>query len=77
MTAYTVINGTDSQLSSVDGSGTNVDAHTYKDGITLDSTHVVSALTTAGVAVVKDLTGVADATQKKRIIAIAGLKAST
>jgi len=77
MAAYTIINGTDSQLSNVDGSSTNVDAHTYKDGVTLDSSHLTTLLTTAGVAVVKDLTGVADATQKKRIIAVASLYAST
>lgn len=77
MAAYTIINGTESQLANVDGSSTNVDALTYKDGVTLDSSHLTTLLGTAGVAVLKDLTGVADAQQLKRVVAIAAMYAST
>ena len=73
MAAYTVINGSDATLSAIDGGSTNVAPHTYKDGITLTNTQLAAVLTSAGVACVKDLTGVADAMQKKRILAVAGL----
>jgi len=79
--AYTVINGTEAQLSNVDGSSTNVDALTYKNGITLDNTHLATLLDGStfgkGVAAMHDLTGVAYADQLKRVVAVSGLYAST
>lgn len=77
MATYTVINGTEAQLTNVDGSSTNIDALTYKDGITLDSAHLITLAGTTGVAVTKDGTGVSSATQLKRVIAIAAMYAST
>lgn len=76
MTAYTVINGTQAQITAV--SGTTVDALTYKDGITLSAAELAACIALGtGVVVLKDLTGNAAATQLKRVAAIASLYQST
>jgi hypothetical protein len=74
---YTIINGTESQLVDVNAGGTDVDALTYKDGVALTNTEIATLLGTAGVAVLKDQTGLASAAQLKRVVATAGLYAST
>jgi hypothetical protein len=79
---YTVINGTPAQLANVDGSSTNVDAFCFKDGITLDATHLAALLdgvTFAGkaIAVMNDLAGNAQATQRKRAASLAALYLSS
>jgi hypothetical protein len=77
MATYTVINGTEAQLTNVDGSSTNIDALSYKNGITLDSAHLTTLSGTLGVAVTSDLTSNTSAQQVKRVIGIAGMYAST
>ena len=77
MASYTIINGTDAQLVNVNAGGVDVDAHTYKNGVTLTNTELAALLTTLGVGVLDDLTGVADAVQIKRILSVAGLVASS
>jgi|SRR4030095_13876737 hypothetical protein len=72
---YTIINGSDEQLVNVNAGGTDVDAFSYKDGVTLTQTELVTLLDGASfgkkdVAVVADLTGDTSATQKKRSISI-------
>lgn len=57
MVNYTIINGTEAQLVDVNGGGTDVDALSTKDGVTLTNTELATLLTTNGVAVVKDQTG--------------------
>jgi hypothetical protein len=76
MANYTIINGTESQLVDVNAGGTDVDPLAYKDGVTLTNTEIATLLGTAGVAVLKDLTGVGDATQLKRVVSIAAMYAS-
>ena len=76
MATYTVVNGSDEQLVNVNVGGTDVDAFSYKDGITLTNTELATLLdgSTFGkkdVAVFADLTGDAAATQKKRSAALA------
>lgn len=77
MAAYTVINGTESQLVAINAGSVNVDALTYKDGVTLTNTELAALLTTAGVAALKDLTGVADAIQLKRVVGVSSMYVST
>lgn len=77
MATYTVVNGTEAQLTNVDGSGTKVDALTYKDGITLTNTQLATLASTPGVNVTSDLTAVADAQQLKRVQSIAAQYLST
>lgn len=54
MTAYGIVNGTASELTDVDGT-TDVPAYSKVTGITLDTTQLLAVLTTAGVAVTKDV----------------------
>ncbi len=74
---YTVINGTEAQLVNVNAGGTDVDALTYKNGITLTNAEASVLSSTAGVYVTPDLTRVAAATQLKRAIAVAAQYVST
>lgn len=76
MATYTVVNGTEAQLVDVDGS-TDIDALTYKNGITLTNTQLASLASTFGVYVTSDLTSVADAVQIKRVMGIASQYPST
>lgn len=76
MANYTIINGTEAQLVDVNVGGTDVDALSYKDGVTLTNTEIATLLGTAGVAVVKDLTSVGHAVALKRVIAVASQKVS-
>jgi hypothetical protein len=62
MANYTIINGSDEQLVNVNAGGVDVDAYSYKDGVTLTNTELATLLdgTTFGkknVAVVADQTG--------------------
>lgn len=77
MATYTVVNGTEAQLVNINAGGTDVDALTYKDGITLTNTELATVASTQGVYVTSDLTGIADATQLKRVLAIASHYVST
>jgi hypothetical protein len=81
VTNYTIINGSDEQLANVNGAGVDVEAFSYKDGVTLNATELAALLdgSTFGkrnVAVIADLTGDAAAAQKKRSIALAGMYVS-
>lgn len=67
MTDYTIVNGTNSQLVDVNGGGTDVDALTYKDGVTLTTAEIATLLATAGVAVLKN----APSQALKRVVGIA------
>jgi hypothetical protein len=80
--AYTVVNGSDTQLVNINAGGTDVDAFSYKDGITLTNTELATLLDGASfghkdVAVFADLTGDAAAVQKKRSAAISATHVST
>ncbi len=77
MADYTVVNGTEAQLVNVNAGGTDVDALTYKNGITLTNTELAVVASTAGVYVTSNLLGVADAVQLKRVMAIAAQYVST
>lgn len=57
MVNYSIANGTEAQLVDVNGGGTDVDALSTKDGVTLTNTELATLLTTNGVAVMKDQTG--------------------
>lgn len=75
---YTVVNGSDQQLANINAGGTDVEAYSYKDGVTLTNTELAALLdgTTFGqrnVAAFANLTGDAAAQQKKRSAAIASL----
>lgn len=72
MATYTVINTKNTQHANINAGGTDIDAHTYKNGITLDNTELAAACSTQGIFVTSDLTGVANAEQLKRIAALAG-----
>jgi len=81
MATYTIINGHDAQLVNVNAGGVDVDAYSYKDGITLTSAELVIVLdgTTFGaknVAVIADLAGDTAAANKKRSVGISSLTAS-
>jgi hypothetical protein len=78
---YTIVNGSDQQLVNVNAGGTDVDAYSYKDAVTLTNTELATLLdgSTFGqknVAVFADLTGDGAATAKKRSIQVAAQKAS-
>lgn len=77
MATYTVVNGTEAQLVNINAGGTDVDALTYKNGITLTNTELAVVASTAGAYVTSDLTGVADAVQLKRVMSIASQYVST
>lgn len=70
MATYTVINGTEAQLPNVNGGGTDVEALSAKDGVTLTNAELAALASTQGVAVTSDLTAVAAATQLKRVIGV-------
>jgi len=81
MADYTIVNGSDEQLVNVNGGGTDVDAYSYKDGVTLTNTELATLLdgSTFGkknVAVFANLTGDAAAEAKKRSIQLGAFKAS-
>lgn len=71
MATYTIINGTETQLANVNGGGTDVEALSAKDGVTLTNGELAAVASTQGVAVTSDLTAVAAATQLKRVIGVA------
>ena len=80
MADYTVVNGSDSQLVNINAGGTDVDAYSYKDGITLTDAELAALLADASaeaisgqrnVAVFANLTGDAQAAQRKRSAALA------
>ena len=71
MATYTVVNGSPSQLVNINVGGVDVDALTFKDGITLTATELATLLDGAtfghkNIAVFADLTGDAAAATKKR-----------
>ena len=75
---YTVVNGSDQQLANINAGGTDVEAYSYKDGITLTNTELATLLDGASfgqknVAVFADQTGDAAKEQKKRSAAMAAL----
>ncbi len=67
MADYTIINGTEEQLVDVNAGDVDVDALSFKDGVTLDNTELAALLTTDGVAVM----ATAPSSQLKRVMAIA------
>lgn len=78
MVDYTVVNGSDSQLVNINGGGTDVDAYSYKNGITLTSGELLALLDGSSfgqrnIAVFADLTGNSQADQRKRSAALAAL----
>jgi hypothetical protein len=83
MANYTIVNGSDEQLVNVNGGGTDVDAYSYKDGVTLTDAELATLLDGASfgkknVAVFADQTGVGAAEQvaHKRSIQLAAFVAS-
>lgn len=81
MATYTVVNGSDSQLTNINAGGVDVEAYSYKDGITLTNTELATLLDGSSfgqknVAAFADLVGDAAATQKKRSAALAANFAS-
>ena len=80
MANYTIVNGNSTALTDVNGGGTDLDPHSYKDGVTLTNTELATLLdgSTFGkdVAVMSDKTGDAQAQQRKRAAALAALYAS-
>lgn len=81
MADYTIINGSDQQLANVNAGGTDVDAYSYKDGVTLTNTELATLLDGASfgqknVAVLANLTGDAAAEAKKRSLQLGAHKAS-
>jgi len=77
MAAYTIVNGTDAELTDVNVGGVDVDALTYKDNVTLTDGELAVLCSTQGVYVTSNLTGVADAVQIKRVLGIASQYLST
>lgn len=77
MAAYTVINGTEADLSNVNAGGTDVGSMTYRDGVTLTNTELATLCQTKGVAVTKDMTGFSDHEQIMRAVGIAALYPNT
>ena len=77
MVNYTVINGTEADLSNVNAGGVDVGSLSYRDGVTLTNTELATLCATKGVAVIADQTGAADAKALKRVIAIASTYANT
>lgn len=82
MANYTVINGSESDYSNINGGGTDVGALTFRDGVTLTNTELATLLdgaTFPNAAVMPDqaaVTPVAAATQRKRAVSIASLYAN-
>jgi hypothetical protein len=81
MAAYTIINGTDADLSNVNAGGTDVGAYSYRDGVVLTSGELATLLDgatfpashadTPNIAVIADQTGNAAKEQMKRSLALA------
>jgi hypothetical protein len=76
-----VVNGSDQQLANINAGGTDVDAYSYKDGITLTNTELATLLDGASfgqknVAVFANLAGDAAAEAKKRSIQLGAFRAS-
>lgn len=71
MAAYTVVNGTEADLSNVNAGGVDVGALSYRDGITLTNTELATLCSTPGVAVMSDLSALASAKALKRTIGVA------
>lgn len=61
----------------INAGGTDVDALTYKNGITLTNAELATVCSTQGVYATSDLTGVADAVQLKRVLGMASQYLST
>jgi len=81
MADYTIVNASDEQLVNVNAGGTDVDAYSYKDGVTLTNTELATLLDGAtfgkkNVAVFANLTGDAAAVAKKRSIQLGAFVAS-
>jgi hypothetical protein len=83
MANYTVVNGSDEQLVNINGGGTDVDAYSYKNGVTLSDAELATLLdgTSFGqknVAVFADQTGDADGTvvARKRSIQLGAFSVS-
>lgn len=81
MADYTIINGSDQQLANVNAGGVDVDAYSYKDGVTLTDGELAALLngTSFGqrnIAVFANLTGDAAAVAKKRSIQLGAFVAS-
>jgi hypothetical protein len=78
MANYTVVNGSDAQIANINSGGTDVEAYSYKDGVTLTNTELAALLNGTdfgqkNIAVFADLTGDAAAQQKKRSAALAAM----
>jgi len=78
MADYTVVNGSDAQIANINAGGIDVEAYSYKDGITLTNTELATLLDGASfgqknIAVFANQTGDAAKDQKKRSAAIAAL----
>ncbi len=79
MANYTVINGSESDYSNINGGGVDVGALSFRDTVTLTNTELATLLdgtTFPNAAVLPDqaaVTPVAAATQRKRVISIAAL----
>lgn len=56
----------------MNGGGVDIEALSYKNGITLTDSEVAAAASTKGVFVTSDLTGIAEAEQIKRVVGVAG-----
>jgi hypothetical protein len=83
MADYTIVNGSDEQLANVNAGGTDVDAYSYKNGVTLSDAELATLLdgTSFGqknVAVFADQTGEpeAEAVAHKRVIQLGAFTAS-
>lgn len=81
MATYTIVNGGATQAVNVNGGGTDVDAYTYKDAVTLTTAELAVLLDGAtygkAIAVFHDLNAVTEAQQIKRVAAIAAMYLST
>lgn len=79
MANYTVINGSESDYSNINGGGTDVGALSYRNGVALTNTELATLLdgaTFPNSAVLADqaaVTPVAAAEQRKRVVSIASL----
>lgn len=71
MVDYTIINGTESQLANVNAGGTDVEALSTKDGVTLTNTELAALLTADFVAVMKTQGASATKSQAFRVISTA------
>jgi len=76
MADFTVVNGQPAQIVNINVGGTDVDAHSYKNGITLTGAELLTLLdgSTFGkdIAVFPNYTGDAAAAGRKRVVAVSG-----